>query len=387
MAARSGPPPHPALLPMTKGIVLLAAGGTGGHLFPAEALAHELSASGWAVHLVTDSRAERFAGKFPADEIHVVPSATLGSKNPLAVARSLLTLWKGIRAARKLMRRLKPRVVVGFGGYPTVPPLLAATGMGIPSMIHEQNAVMGRANKALAGRVQAIAGGFLPEGGGAYAAKTVTTGNPVRPAVLEAAAVPYEPSTEKFRLVVFGGSQGAQFFSAAVPAAVAMLTPAERARLTITQQARPEDREAVAKVYADLNVPAEVSPFFTDMAARIAGAHLVVSRSGASTVSELSVIGRPSILVPYPYALDHDQAANAAALAAGGGAEVIAQRDLSAERLAEILRQAMNDPAGMAAMAANARKAGKPEAARLLASMVEAIAGKSSIAQFKGERP
>ena len=175
---------------MSKGIVLLAAGGTGGHLFPAEALAHELKAGGWSVHLVTDSRAERFAGKFPADEIHVVPSATIGSKNPVSVVKSLLTLWKGIRVARKLMARLKPKVVVGFGGYPTVPPLLAATGMGIPSMIHEQNAVMGRANKALASRVKAIAGGFLPETGGSHADKTVTTGNPVRPAVLEAANIP-----------------------------------------------------------------------------------------------------------------------------------------------------------------------------------------------------
>lgn len=373
---------------MTKGIVLLAAGGTGGHLFPAEALAHELKGGGWSVHLVTDSRAERFAGKFPAEEIHVVPSATLGSKNPVAVVKTLFTLWRGIRAARRLMMRLKPKVVVGFGGYPTVPPLLAATGMGIPSMIHEQNAVMGRANRALAARVKAIAGGFLPETGGTHAAKTVTTGNPVRPAVLEAAGVAYDASTDgEFRLVVFGGSQGAQFFSAAIPAAVAALGPAGRARLTVTQQARPEDREAVVKAYADLGVPAEVSPFFTDMAARIAGAHLVICRSGASTVSELAVIGRPSILVPYPYALDHDQAANAAALSAGGGARVILQAELSPERLAEILTEAMGDPAGMAAMAANARKAGKPEAARLLASMVEAIAGGKTIAQFKGERP
>jgi len=373
---------------MDKGIVLLAAGGTGGHLFPAEALAHELKAGGWAVHLVTDSRAERFAGKFPADEIHVVPSATIGSKNPVSVARTLFTLWRGMRAARRLLARLKPKVVVGFGGYPTLPPLLAATGMGIPSMIHEQNAVMGRANKALAARVKAIAGGFLPETGGQYAEKTVTTGNPVRPAVLEAANIPYEASAEgEFRLVVFGGSQGAQFFSKAIPSAIAALEPEDRARLVITQQARPEDRDEVVRSYADLAIPAEVSPFFTDMAARIGQAHLVISRSGASTVSEVSVIGRPAILVPYPHALDHDQAANAAALAAGGGAKVIQQSELSTERLAGIVSRAMRDPAGMAAMAANARKAGKPDAARLLASMVEAIAGGRTIAQFKGERP
>ncbi|MCQ4630766.1 undecaprenyldiphospho-muramoylpentapeptide beta-N-acetylglucosaminyltransferase [Shinella sp. CPCC 100929] len=373
---------------MDKGIVLLAAGGTGGHLFPAEALAHELKAGGWSVHLVTDSRAERFAGKFPAEAIHVVPSATIGSKNPISVARSLFTLWTGMRAARKLMARLRPKVVVGFGGYPTVPPLLAATGMGIPSMIHEQNAVMGRANKALANRVKAIAGGFLPETGGQYADKTVTTGNPVRPAVLEAAAIPYEPSTDgEFRLVVFGGSQGAQFFSKAIPSAIAAMEPADRARLRITQQARTEDRDEVVRTYAELGIPADVSPFFNDMAERIGRAHLIISRSGASTVSEVSVIGRPAVLVPYPYALDHDQAANAAALASGGGAKVIAQAELSTERLASIVTKAMHDPARMTAMAESARKAGKPDAARLLASMVEAIAGGRTIAQFKGERP
>ncbi|MDX3925072.1 MAG: undecaprenyldiphospho-muramoylpentapeptide beta-N-acetylglucosaminyltransferase [Shinella sp.] len=374
---------------MTKGIILLAAGGTGGHLFPAEALAHELKAGDWSVHLVTDSRAERFAGKFPADEIHVVPSATIGSKNPVKLVKSLFTLWTGIRAARRLMSRLRPKVVVGFGGYPTVPPLLAATGMGIPSMIHEQNAVMGRANKALAPRVKAIAGGFLPETGGPHAAKTVTTGNPVRPAVLAAAAVPYVASEAEapFELVVFGGSQGAQFFSKAVPQAVSRLGEMKRARLRITQQARPEDREGVTAVYEKLGIPADVSPLFTDMAERIAKAHLVICRSGASTVSEISVIGRPSILVPYPYALDHDQAANAAALAATGGAQVIPQAELSAERLSTLIAEAMKKPADMAAMAANARKAGKPDAARLLAAMVEAIAGGRTIEEFKGERP
>ncbi|QFI67049.1 UDP-N-acetylglucosamine--N-acetylmuramyl-(pentapeptide) pyrophosphoryl-undecaprenol N-acetylglucosamine transferase [Sinorhizobium alkalisoli] len=370
-----------------KGIVLLAAGGTGGHLFPAEALAHELKAGGYCVHLVTESRAERFAGKFPADEVHVVPSATIGSKNPIKLARSTWKLWTGLRAARRLIARLKPRAVVGFGGYPTVPPLLAATQMGVPSLIHEQNAVMGRANRMLASRVQAIAGGFLPEGAGAFSAKTVTTGNPVRPAVLEAAAHPYASAGDgMFHLVVFGGSQGAQFFSKAVPQAICRLDDGQRQRLKVTQQARPEDREGVIAAYEKLGIRAEVSPFFSDMAARLASAHLVICRSGASTVSELSAIGRPSILVPYPYALDHDQAANAAALAAKGGAQVIAQAGLSADRLGTLLSDAMNNPEGLADMAAKARQTGKPEAARLLASLVEAIASGSTVAKFKETR-
>jgi UDP-N-acetylglucosamine--N-acetylmuramyl-(pentapeptide) pyrophosphoryl-undecaprenol N-acetylglucosamine transferase len=371
---------------MTKGTILLAAGGTGGHVFPAEALAYELKARGYSVHLVTDSRAERYAGKFPADEIHVVPSATIGSKNPINIARSLFMLWTGMRAARRLIRRIKPLCVVGFGGYPTVPPLLAATRMGVPSMIHEQNAVMGRANKALAPRVMAIAGGFLPPDGGSFPDKTVTTGNPVRPAVIEAAKRPYVPSGpgEPFSLVVFGGSQGAQYFSKTIPTAISLLDEPLRQRLRVTQQARPEDVDMVIGCAKQLAMAAEIAPFFTDMAERIGAAHLVICRSGASTVSEISVIGRPAILVPYPYALDHDQAANAAALEATGGAKVIAQAELSAEKLSTIIRGAMNSPEKLAKMAAAAKLAGRPGAAGLLADMVEAIAGGRSISEFKG---
>jgi UDP-N-acetylglucosamine--N-acetylmuramyl-(pentapeptide) pyrophosphoryl-undecaprenol N-acetylglucosamine transferase len=373
---------------MTKGIILLAAGGTGGHLFPAEALGHELKQRGYSVHLVTDSRAERFAGKFPADEVHVVPSGTFGSKNPIAVIRTSWKLWTGLRAARRLIARLKPVAVVGFGGYPTVPPLMASTALGVPTMIHEQNAVMGRANKALAKRVQAIAGGFLPETEGPFANKTVTTGNPVRPAVLAASSVPYVASRdgEPFRLVVFGGSQGAQFFSSAVPTALSLLDPEERARLVVTQQARPEDQGRVNSCFAKLKAPAEISPFFANMAERLASAHLVICRSGASTVSEIAVIGRPSILVPYPYALDHDQAANAAALVATGGAQVVAQSELSPDRLSSMISAAMKEPDRLEKMAAAAKQAGKPNAAVALADLVEAIAERRSIAEFKGVR-
>lgn len=374
---------------MTKGIILLAAGGTGGHVFPAEALGHELKTRGYLVHLVTDSRAERFSGTFPADEIHVVSSATFASKNPIAMLRTGWKLWVGLRAARRLIGRLKPLAVVGFGGYPTVPPLLAATSMGVPTMIHEQNAVMGRANKALAGRVKAIAGGFLPEGEGAFSAKTVTTGNPVRPAVLAAAATVYRPSSadQEFRLLVFGGSQGAQFFSAAIPEAIGRLDPDQRARLSVTQQARPEDSGKVAAAYQALGLSAAVSPFFSDMAERLAAAHLVICRSGASTVSEIAVIGRPAILVPYPHALDHDQAANAAALLAKGGAEVVPQADLSPERLATLITKALAEPERLAEMAAAARQAGRPDATSLLADLVLSISGGQTVQEFKGEHP
>jgi UDP-N-acetylglucosamine--N-acetylmuramyl-(pentapeptide) pyrophosphoryl-undecaprenol N-acetylglucosamine transferase len=373
---------------MSKGIVMLAAGGTGGHLFPAEALAHELKARGYSVHLITDSRAERYAGKFPAEEIHVVPSATIGSKNPVKVAQALYKLWSGTRQAKALMRRIRPVAVAGFGGYPTLPPLMAASSLGLATMIHEQNAVMGRANRALAGRVKAIAGGFLPETNGAYAEKTVATGNPVRPAVLAAAESRYQPSREgePFNLVVFGGSQGAQFFSGAVPTAISLLDEAHQKRLSITQQARPEDEDGVRMVYEKLGLAADISSFFGDMAARIAAAHFVICRSGASTVSEISVIGRPALFVPYPFALDHDQAANAALLVEKGGGDVIQQSKLSPEKLAGILRDAMDNPDRLQHMADAARQAGKPDATKTLAGLVEAIASGRTVSEFKENR-
>ena len=374
---------------MAKGTILLAAGGTGGHLFPAEALAHELAGRGWRVDLATDDRAERFAGHFPAHKVHPIASATIGSRNPVALLKAFWTIWRGVRQSSEVIRRIKPEVVIGFGGYPTLPPLYAATRRGIPTMVHEQNAVMGRANRALAVRVGAIAGGFLDDGKGRFADKIVVTGNPVRPAVLEAARIAYRPSRdgEPFRLLVFGGSQGAQFFSDAVPAAIAALPEAQRDRLVVTQQARADDVGRVKQAYADLGMQVEVLPFFSDMAARIAAAHLVISRSGASTVSEIAVIGRPALLVPYPHALDHDQAANAAALAAAGGAEVHPQSELSTERLAGLIGAAIDEPDRLASVAAAAKSAGKPDAARLLADLAEAIASGQSVADYrKGQR-
>ena len=228
---------------MSKGVIFLAAGGTGGHLFPAEALAHELIERGWDIHLATDERAQRFTGAFPAEQIHVVRSATIAGRNPVALAKTFWTLWLGNLDSRKFFRTFRPKLVAGFGGYPTLPPLYAASGMKIPTLIHEQNAVMGRANKALAARVNAIAGGFLTDTGGPFAQKTIATGNPVRPAVLAEVGKPYKASQahQPFHFLVFGGSQGAQYFSTAVPAAIKLLAPEDRARLVVTQQARSED--------------------------------------------------------------------------------------------------------------------------------------------------
>ena len=353
---------------------LLAAGGTGGHLFPAEALAHELVSRGHKTHLATDERADRFSASFPGD-IHIVPSATFGSKNPVALTNAALTLWRGLRTSKRLLRELRPAAVIGFGGYPTLPPLFAATG-SFPTAIHEANGVMGRANKLLAPRVDAIAGGFLKIDG-PHAGKMERTGNPVRGAVIGAATKRYEPSRDgPFNLLVFGGSQGAAFFSEAIPEAIERLSTPLRARLRVVQQARAEDMQSVREAYARSDVQAVVEPFFRDLPSRIAEAHLVVSRSGASTVSELATIGRPSILVPYPFALDHDQAANAAGLEREGGATLVPQSELTSDRLADMLANAMAEPDRLAKMADAARTVGHGDATKRLADLIERIAAK-----------
>ncbi|MFH1796693.1 MAG: undecaprenyldiphospho-muramoylpentapeptide beta-N-acetylglucosaminyltransferase [Pseudomonadota bacterium] len=370
---------------MAKGVILLCAGGTGGHLFPAEALAHELTARGWEVHLATDDRAERFAGMFPSSAIHPIRSATIGGKNPISLARTFWRIWGGVRQASAVIAQIRPKAVVGFGGYPTLPPLYAATRRGVPTLIHEQNAVMGRANKALAARVSAVAGGFLSPSG-PHEAKIVVTGNPVRPAVIEASKVDYTPPApgEPFNLLVFGGSQGAQYFSEAIPPAIGLLPPELRRRLRIVQQARQEDESTARAAYEKLGVAAELSPFFTNMADRMAKAHLIISRSGASTVAEVAAIGRPAMLVPYPYALDHDQAANAAALAAAGGAQVCPQATLTPHVIAAKLAEFMTKPELCSTMAAASRSVGKPEATMLLADLTEAIASGKTVQAFKG---
>jgi UDP-N-acetylglucosamine--N-acetylmuramyl-(pentapeptide) pyrophosphoryl-undecaprenol N-acetylglucosamine transferase len=360
-------------------LVLVVAGGTGGHLFPAEALAVALAERGVAVELATDERATRYGGKFPARGTHVIPSDTFRSRNPLAIARTSAILGVGLAKAWRLIGALRPAAVVGFGGYPTIPPVLAATLRRIPSLIHEQNAVMGRANRLLAPRVTAIAAGFagVTDADQKLGAKTTLTGNPVRPAVVAASATPYPAADPAgpLRLVVFGGSQGAKVFADIVPPAIERLAPAVRAKLTILQQARDEDLDRVRRTYADLAVAAEVAPFFADLPARIAAAHLVVSRAGASTVAELAAIGRPAILVPLPHALDQDQLANATVLMKAGGAVLLRQDIFTPERLAAEMTSLAGDAGRLAAMAQAARSAGSTDAAGRLADLVLRVAG------------
>jgi len=356
--------------------VLVAAGGTGGHLFPAEALAAALTQRGIAVHLATDRRAERYGGAFQESFVHVVASETLRARNPVALARTAAKLGLGFMQARGLLARLRPAAVVGFGGYPTIPPVLAATWGGIPSVIHDANAVIGRANRLLAPRVAAIATSF-PDVFAArpdLAAKATLTGNPVRPAVVAAAAIPYPAPGEALRLLVFGGSQGARVMADVVPAAIGQLDPAVRARLAIVQQARDEDLPRVRDAYGRLGVTAEIAAFFADLPARLAASHLIVGRSGASTVAELAAIGRPAILVPLPGALDQDQFANAGVLEQAGGAIRMVQDAFTPRRLAAELATLAAAPQRLAAMAAAARSIGRLDAADRLADLVLKVA-------------
>lgn len=304
-------------------IFVLMAGGTAGHLFPAVALAQELRRRGHIIHLITDERVSRYGDQFPARETHVVPSATPSIRNPIKFLGAGLTILGGIFTAWGHLRRIDPDVVIGFGGYPVFPPFLAASLMGIPGVLHEQNAVMGRANRALARFADALALSFEhTKFADKFAIEQVVTGNPLRDRVREAAkstAYSQVRAGRPIRLLIFGGSQGARVFADLVPAALNELPDALRKRLRVTQQCRPEDLERVASIYKDAKVNVELSAFFEDLPERMADCHLVICRSGASTVSELAALGRPAILVPLPGALDADQKNNAAFLAEAGG--------------------------------------------------------------------
>ena len=357
-------------------LILLCAGGTGGHLFPAESLAVVLAQRRLTIDLATDTRAAHF--KFPARSVHLIPSATLRGRDPLSVVKTATLLTYGTWKAGRILKRIRPAAVVGFGGYPTVPPMMAATMKNIPTVLHEQNGVMGRANRLLAARVTAIATGFRSlKNADAVQGKITFTGNPVRPAVLAAAASAYDPPQpgSTLKLLVFGGSQGARVMSEIVPPALEQLDASLRERLVVVQQARAEDLDAVRATYARLGVAAECEPFFSDLPVRMAAAHLIVSRSGASTVAELSAIGRPAILVPLPHALDQDQLANAGVLDSAGAAITIVQRDFTPERLAREIVALAAAPQRLTAMAAAAKSAGTLDAAERLADLVMKTAG------------
>jgi len=357
-------------------LAVIAAGGTGGHLFPAQALSEALAARGWRIVLATDERGASYAGAFPAEERIALSAATYKPGDPIGLIKAGLAIGRGVGQAMSAFRRLNPDIVVGFGGYPSVPSLLAAIAGGRRTMIHEQNAVMGRANRLLAPMVSEVACAFptLQKASAKVAARAHVVGSPVRPEIRAIADGPYAPPTDIIRILITGGSQGARLLSETTPRAIASLPETLRARLSVQQQTRPESAEVARSVYQDAMVKAEIAPFFRDMASRLSDAHLVIGRSGSSTVCEIAAVGRPSILIPLKVALDDDQGQNARLLVDAGAARMLREDDLTVDSLADLIRSLIENPARLATMAQAAKSVARPDAADRLADLVEATA-------------
>ena len=375
-----------------KAPIVLAAGGTGGHIFPAEALAEALLRLGERVVLVTDRRFANFTtGALSAIEIRTIRAGTVGGKWHQKILGGI-RLVVGVFEARRVLRGLKPKVVIGFGGYPSFPTVFAASGLGIPTVIHEQNSVLGRANRLLAGRVGRIATSFpqtlmLSE---ADEPKVFMTGNPVRASVRALRDVPYPLISEdgKMHILVTGGSQGASILSQVVPAAIALLPVGLRSRVRVDQQCRAADLAHAKSTYDSLGINVDLAAFFVDLPARLAASHLVIARSGASTVSELAAAGRPAILVPLPSAMDNHQYYNANAFEDVGGGWVMTQDGFTAASLSARLEAFLTSPAALAKAAEQARQFGSPDAAEKLAALVLATAdGKELQIQAKRQTP
>ena len=362
---------------MAKPLLVIAAGGTGGHMFPAQALAEAMLAKGWRVQLTTDARGARYAGGFPdAVEVIELGSATFARGGAAAKALVPFKIAGGVLSALFRMLRDKPAMVVGFGGYPSIPAMAAAMILRRPRMIHEQNGVLGRVNTVFAKRVTKIACGTwpttLPEG-----VDGEHTGNPVRGAVLARAGAGYiAPGDYPMSILVIGGSQGARILSDAVPAAIAALPDAIRRFVRVSHQARPEDMERVQSAYAQSGIKADVQPFFTDIPERMAEAQLVISRSGASSVADISVIGRPAILIPFAAATADHQTANARGLSDAGAAILMPESQVSAESLSAQIELILSNAQGAAQMAAAALSCGLPDATERLVTLVEELAVK-----------
>ncbi len=359
---------------------ILMAGGTGGHLFPAMALAQELVRRGHQVHLATDERVQGYGGDFPAAKIHVIPSATPSLKNPLGFVGAGFRILSGILASFSMLREVKPDGVVAFGGYPCFPPFLAASIMGIPGLLHEQNAIAGRANRALARFARSIAVQF-EKTHGFNKSNLIVTGNPVRDIVMDAASIDYPELDDKspFFLLVFGGSQGARAFSRFIPPVIAALPDHIRLRLYIWQQCRSEDLDQVTRVYSKARINVEISTFFTDLPQRMARSHLVIGRAGATTIAELGVIGRPAILVPLPGSLDQDQRANALLMQEAGGGWLVDQDMLSTQsegkspEFAKQLEELLGNTKMLKAAAKKAKSLGRKDAVQRLADAAEKL--------------
>lgn len=355
---------------------ILAAGGTGGHMMPAHALAEELIRRGHRVALISDARGTQIPGLFEGVETHVIPAGRL-TRNPMSWPAGLKAIYRGRAISRALCREFEPSAVVGFGGYPSFPALLGAKAENVPTAVHEQNAVLGRVNRLVGNWVTAIATSYprverlRPE----WNRKTHLVGNPVRESVVAIREQDFPPIDDNgiFRVLVTGGSQGAGVLSRVVPDGLALLPLNFRRRLQVTQQCRAEDIDRVRARYAELGIPADLQTYLTDLPERLSWAHLVIGRAGASTIAELTVAGRPAILVPLPGAMDDHQTANVREMVEAGGARAIAEADFTPVELAKQMQKLGLDPVGLTNAARRARGCGRPEATRDLADLIESL--------------
>lgn len=352
--------------------LLLAAGGTGGHMFPAQALAETLKAQGWQIAMITDARGKKHTGAIPADPIVEVKAATISARKPVAALKGVIKLWQGTAQAKRFIKDWKPDVVVGFGGYPAFPAMRAAQRIGLPTIIHEQNAVLGRVNRIFAKRANHVVSGFeqlslLPEG-----ANHVCLGNPMRAQIIHAVPKHYTAPAAggPINILIIGGSLGAKIISETMPAAIAMLPKEMRARLNVVQQTRPEYHDASRKAYKDAGVNALCETFFSNIETHLAAAHYVVGRAGAGSVSEIAVMGKPSLLVPLAIAMDDHQTRNAMSLSRLNAADILPESEFTPERVKTTLEARLNDSHWLTYAAAAARSQGRARAAQDLAAMV-----------------
>ncbi|HXC74568.1 MAG TPA: undecaprenyldiphospho-muramoylpentapeptide beta-N-acetylglucosaminyltransferase [Sphingomicrobium sp.] len=357
---------------------VLAAGGTGGHMVPAHALAAELKRRSHGVLLITDDRGARFPGLFDGVPVHILPAGRLGG-GPIGWLKAARAVVAGRGQAKRLYKEHRPDAVVGFGGYPAFPSLLAASAMKIPTVLHEQNAVLGRVNRLLAGEAEAIGTAFetVERLKPRFKQRTVLVGNPVRDSIARLGELPFPPFDEiaPLKILITGGSQGATVLGEVVPDGLGLLQPALRRRLQVVHQCRPDDIERVRKTYAELGIPAELMTYIEDMPEKLADAHLIIGRAGASTIAELTAAGRPAILIPFPAATDDHQTANAREMTAAGGARTIQQTNFTPTVLARQIEAMAADPVALNNAASRALSVGRPHAARDLADLVERVGG------------
>lgn len=353
-----------------KPLVIIAAGGTGGHMFPAAAFAEEMRSRGWQVGLISDARGLSYAGNFPADWKEEVAAASPNVRKPWTLPSAILKIWRGIGRANRLMKSRKPALVAGFGGYPAFPALSAARRCKVPIIVHEQNAVLGRVNRQFASKAAFVASGFprldkLPAG-----VRHEPVGNPVRAPIAAVRDAPFPPTSGDLNIFITGGSQGARILGQIIPLAIAFHTPAPlRARLNIVQQVREEQLDEVRAIYEEVGLRHELCPFFADMPDRLAASHLIIARSGAGTVSEISAVGRPSILIPLKIAMDDHQAANAEALVDVDAADVVLEDNLYPNLLGELIKVRLENGEELQARAMRAKDAGTVTAAQDLADL------------------